>query len=260
MKNKLEAIERVINILDELREKCPWDKKQTNESLRVLTIEETFELSEAIVKNDTMNIKKELGDLLLHILFYTKIAEEKELFTLTDVCNALSEKLIYRHPHIYGDVTANTATEVKQNWELLKMKEKEGNKTILSGVPTTLPSIIKAHRIQDKVRSVGFDWNQKEDVWLKVQEEIQEFNNEISTMNKEKMEGEFGDVFFSLINAARLYKINPDNALERTNQKFIKRFTYLENYAKENGMELDKMSLEEMEKIWNIAKSETKNL
>ncbi len=254
MKEKLAAIENVITILDELRVKCPWDKKQTNETLRILTIEETYELSDAIVQGSPVQIKKELGDLLLHILFYAKIGEEEQNFTLTDVCNSLAEKLIYRHPHIFGDVEANTSAEVAHIWEKIKLKEKDGNKTILSGVPASLPSMIKAHRIQDKARSAGFDWEQKEDVWTKVQEEIAEFSHEIAALDKDKMENEFGDVFFSLINAARLYKINPDNALEKTNQKFIKRFTFLEQYAKDNGMELESMSLLEMEDIWQKAK------
>lgn len=256
MKKKLEAVENVIHILDELRVKCPWDKKQTNETIRVLTIEETYELSDAILQGNNQQIKKELGDLLLHILFYAKIGEEKSAFTLKDICDALAEKLIYRHPHIFGTEQAQTSQEVEKNWEKLKLKEKEGNKTILSGVPSSLPSIIKAHRIQDKARSAGFDWEKKEDVWKKVQEEISELTVEIDSMNKEKMEKEFGDVFFSLINAARLYKINPDNALEHTNKKFIQRFTYLEEYAKQHEIALSDMPLAKMEEIWQLAKKE----
>ena len=256
MKENLDALENVISILNELREKCPWDKKQTNETLRVLTIEETYELSDAILLGNNQQIKKELGDLLLHVLFYTKIGEEKAAFTFKDICDSLAEKLIFRHPHIFGNEEANTSQQVEHNWEQLKLKEKEGNKTILSGVPSSLPSIIKAHRIQDKARSAGFDWEQKEDVWKKVQEEIAELSHEIATLDKDKMEKEFGDVFFSLINAARLYKINPDNALEHTNKKFIQRFTYLEQYAKINGMKLSDMPLAKMEEIWQLAKKE----
>jgi XTP/dITP diphosphohydrolase len=213
-------------------------------------------LSDAILQGNNQQIKKELGDLLLHILFYAKIGEEKSAFTLKDICDALAEKLIYRHPHIFGTEQAQTSQEVEKNWEKLKLKEKEGNKTILSGVPSSLPSIIKAHRIQDKARSAGFDWEKKEDVWKKVQEEISELTVEIDSMNKEKMEKEFGDVFFSLINAARLYKINPDNALEHTNKKFIQRFTYLEEYAKQHEIALSDMPLAKMEEIWQLAKKE----
>ena len=224
---KLEAFGRLLDIMDELRVKCPWDAKQTNESLRTNTIEETYELCEAIIKNDNQEIKKELGDVLLHIVFYSQIGQEKEAFDIADVCNSLCDKLIYRHPHVFGDDAAKTAGEVEQSWEQLKLKEKGGNKTVLEGVPASLPSIAKAHRIQDKARNAGFDWDQKEDVWTKVKEEINEVETEISQMNPDKMEAEFGDLFFSLINASRLYKVNPDNALERTNQKFIKRFNYI---------------------------------
>lgn len=252
---KMQAFGRLLDILDELREKCPWDKKQTNESLRTNTIEETYELCEAIIKNDNSEIKKELGDVLLHIVFYAKIAEEKGEFDIADVCNALCDKLVFRHPHVFASTEVETAGQVELNWEQIKLKEKGGNKTVLEGVPASLPSVAKAHRIQDKARNSGFDWNQKEDVWDKVQEEMDELKQEISSMNNEKMEEEFGDLFFSLINAARLYKINPDNALERTNQKFIFRFNYMEQKAKERGQSLKNMSLEEMESLWQEAKT-----
>lgn len=251
---KLEAFGRLLDIMDELRVKCPWDAKQTNESLRTNTIEETYELCEAIIKNDNQEIKKELGDVLLHIVFYSQIGQEKEAFDIADVCNSLCDKLIYRHPHVFGDDAAKTAGEVEQSWEQLKLKEKGGNKTVLEGVPASLPSIAKAHRIQDKARNAGFDWNQKEDVWTKVKEEINEVETEISQMNSDKMEAEFGDLFFSLINASRLYKVNPDNALERTNQKFIKRFNYIEQKAKEQGRNLKDMTLAEMDTLWEEAK------
>jgi XTP/dITP diphosphohydrolase len=251
---KMQAFGRLLDILDELRVKCPWDKKQTNESLRTNTIEETYELCEAIIKNDISGIKKELGDVLLHIIFYAKIAEEKAQFDVADVCNALCDKLIFRHPHVFGTDKAETAGQVEQNWEQIKLKEKGGNKTVLEGVPASLPSVAKAHRIQDKARNAGFDWNQKEDVWEKVREEFLELKEEIAFMDKNKMEDEFGDLFFSLINAARLYKINPDNALERTNQKFIYRFNYMEQKAGEQGRLLKDMTLDEMEELWQEAK------
>jgi len=251
---KMQAFGRLLDILDELREKCPWDKKQTNESLRTNTIEETYELCEAIIKNEIPEIKKELGDVLLHIIFYAKIAEEKEQFDIADVCNSLCDKLIFRHPHVFGNEEAENAKQVEENWEQIKLKEKGGNKTVLEGVPASLPSIAKAHRIQDKARNAGFDWEKKEDVWEKVQEEFLELKDEIASLNKEQMENEFGDLFFSLINAARLYKINPDNALERTNQKFIYRFSYMEQKAKEQGKTLNEMTLDEMEKLWQKAK------
>lgn len=251
---KLEAFGRLLDIMDELRIKCPWDAKQTNESLRTNTIEETYELCEAIIKNDNQEIKKELGDVLLHIVFYSKLGEEKEAFDVADVCNSLCDKLIFRHPHVFGDDAARTAGEVEQSWEQLKLKEKGGNKTVLEGVPASLPSIAKAHRIQDKARNAGFDWDKKEDVWNKVQEEVKELETEIKNMDADKMESEFGDLFFSLINAARLYKVNPDNALERTNQKFIKRFNYIEQEAKKAGKNLKDMSLSEMDKLWEEAK------
>lgn len=250
----MQAFGRLLDILDELREKCPWDKKQTNESLRTNTIEETYELCEAIIKNDVSEIKKELGDLLLHIVFYAKIADEKKQFDMADVCNTLCDKLIFRHPHVFGSVEAETAGQVEQNWEQIKLQEKGGNKTVLDGVPASLPSMAKAHRIQDKARNAGFDWEQKEDVWEKVEEELNELKQEIRVMDKDKIEAEFGDLFFSMINAARLYKINPDNALERTNQKFICRFNYIEQKANESGKSLKEMTLEEMEAFWQEAK------
>lgn len=263
---KMEAFGRLLDVMDELREKCPWDKKQTNESLRPNTIEETYELCDALIKNDSINICKELGDVLLHIVFYSKIGEEKGYFDIADVCNKLCDKLIFRHPHVYGDVQANTANEVLQTWEQIKTKEKDGNKTVLSGVPDALPSLVKAYRIQDKARNVGFDWEERRDVWKKVKEEISEFEAEIETLYsqaeteeakeaaKQHATEEFGDVMFSLINAARLYKINPDNALEHTNQKFIHRFNYVEAKAKEKGQDLKDLTLEEMDMYWNEAK------
>lgn len=251
---KMEAFGRLLDIMDELRVKCPWDAKQTNESLRTNTIEEVYELCEAIIQNSDEAIKKELGDVLLHVVFYAKIGEEKGTFDVADVCHALCDKLIYRHPHVFGDDAAKTAGEVEKSWEQLKLKEKGGNKTILEGVPASLPSIAKAHRIQDKARNAGFDWENKEDVWDKVSEELQELKNEISKMDQDKTEAEFGDMFFSLINAARLYKVNPDNALERTNQKFIRRFNYIEQEAKKQNKNLKDMTLAEMDALWNQAK------
>ncbi|MDY3069241.1 MAG: nucleoside triphosphate pyrophosphohydrolase [Parabacteroides sp.] len=252
---KMEAFGQLLDVLDELRVKCPWDREQTNESLRTNTIEETFELCEALMNEDNTNIKKELGDLLLHIVFYAKIGEEKNAFDIKDVCDSLCQKLIYRHPHVFGDVEAKTAGKVEQNWEELKLKEKGGNKTVLEGVAKHLPSLVKAHRIQDKARNVGFDWEKKEDVWDKVNEELNELKAEINNMDSDKMEAEFGDFFFSIINAARLYKINPDNALERTNQKFIRRFNYVEEHTIKQGKSLKEMSLQEMDKLWNEAKA-----
>ncbi len=251
---KMEAFGRLLDIMDELRVKCPWDAKQTNESLRTNTIEEVYELCEAIIQNSDEAIKKELGDVLLHVVFYAKIGEEKGTFDVADVCHALCDKLIYRHPHVFGDDAAKTAGEVEKSWEQLKLKEKGGNKTILEGVPASLPSIAKAHRIQDKARNAGFDWENREDVWDKVSEELQELKNEISKMDEDKTEAEFGDMFFSLINAARLYKVNPDNALERTNQKFIRRFNYIEQEAKKQNKNLKDMTLAEMDAFWNQAK------
>lgn len=251
---KMEAFGRLLDIMDELRVKCPWDAKQTNESLRTNTIEEVYELCEAIIQNSDEAIKKELGDVLLHVVFYAKIGEEKGTFDVADVCHSLCDKLIYRHPHVFGDDAAKTAGEVEKSWEQLKLKEKGGNKTIFEGVPASLPSIAKAHRIQDKARNAGFDWENREDVWDKVSEELQELKNEISKMDEDKTEAEFGDMFFSLINAARLYKVNPDNALERTNQKFIRRFNYIEQEAKKQNKNLKDMTLAEMDALWNQAK------
>lgn len=251
---KLEAFGRLLDVMDELREKCPWDHVQTNESLRANTIEETYELADAILQNDNEEIKKELGDLLLHIVFYSKIGEEGEAFDIADVCHGICEKLIYRHPHVFGSAEAGTAQHVEKSWEQLKLKEKGGNKTVLEGVPTSLPSMVKAYRIQDKARNSGFDWNERSDVWDKVNEELGELKAEIEAMANDRMEAEFGDLIFSIINAARLYKINPDNALERTNLKFISRFNYMEQKVKEQGKTLKEMRLEEMEEIWQQAK------
>ncbi len=251
---KMEAFGRFLDILDELRVKCPWDKKQTNESLRTNTIEETYELCDAIIKNDNDAIKKELGDVLLHIAFYAKIGEEKGAFDMADVCNALCDKLIYRHPHVFGTAHVNGAAQVEQSWEQLKLKEKGGNKTVLEGVPDALPAMVKAHRIQDKARNVGFDWKEREQVWDKVAEELGELKAEIAKMDTDNMEAEFGDLLFSVINAARLYKLNPENALERTNQKFIRRFNYLEEQTISKGHSLKDMTLAEMDVIWDEAK------
>lgn len=252
---QMKSFGRLLDVLDELREKCPWDRKQTNESLRPNTIEEVYELCDALVQNDKKNICKELGDVLLHVVFYAKIGSETGDFDIKDVCDKLCDKLIFRHPHVFGEVKADTAEKVSENWEQIKLKEKDGNKSVLSGVPAALPSLIKAYRIQDKARNVGFDWEDREDVWKKVKEEITEFEAEVGTMDKEKAEAEFGDVMFSLINAARLYKINPDNALERTNQKFIRRFNYLEEHTIKAGRNLNDMTLSEMDALWNEAKS-----
>lgn len=260
---KLEAFGRLLDVLDELREKCPWDRKQTNESLRPNTIEETYELCDALMHNDKKNICKELGDVLLHVAFYAKIGSETGDFDMADVCNQLCDKLIFRHPHVFPLATdsASTATgtlspqQVSEQWELLKQKERDGNRSVLGGVPASLPSLIKAYRIQDKARNVGFDWEDRPQVWDKVKEEIREFEAEVESMNQEKAEAELGDVLFSLINAARLYGINPDNALERTNQKFIRRFGYLEAHTLKQGRELKDMTLAEMDKIWNEAKA-----
>jgi tetrapyrrole methylase family protein / MazG family protein len=259
-KEKLEQFQRLLEIMTELRAKCPWDKEQTFESLRTLTIEETYELADAIIKNDKKEIRKELGDILLHIVFYSEMGSETFDFDIYDVCQGLCEKLIYRHPHIFADATAENSEAVMQNWEQLKLKEKGGNKSVLSGVPTSLPALIKAHRIQDKARSVGFDWEEREQVWGKVQEEIDEFKAEVAAMDKDKMEAEFGDMLFSLINAARLYDINPENALERTNRKFISRFNYLESKTITQGIDLKAMSLVDMDVIWEEAKRIEKDL
>ena len=253
---KLQEFERLLEIMTELRAKCPWDKEQTFDSLRIQTIEETYELVDAIIKKEMPSIRKELGDLLLHVVFYAQMGSETNDFDIYDVCKSLNEKLIYRHPHVFGEVEANNAKTVEQNWEQLKLKEKGGNKTVLSGVPDALPALIKAHRIQDKARSVGFDWEEREQVWGKVQEEIDEFKVEVAAMDKDKMEAEFGDMLFSLINAARLYDINPENALERTNRKFISRFNYLESKTLTVGKNLKDMTLAEMDVIWDEAKKE----
>jgi XTP/dITP diphosphohydrolase len=252
---KMEAFGRLLDIMDELREKCPWDRVQTNESLRANTIEETYELIEAILSNDNDEIKKELGDLLLHVVFYAKIGEEKQAFDVADVCNAICDKLIFRHPHVFGDKSADSASMVEKSWEQIKLKENGGNKTVLEGVPESLPSMIKAYRIQDKARNAGFDWNKRHDVWDKVKEELGELEVEIEKMEVDRMEAEFGDLLFSIINAARLYKVNPDNALERTNRKFMFRFNYMEKKVKAQGHSLKGMPLEKMEEIWLEAKS-----
>ena len=252
---ELQAFERLLDIMDDLREKCPWDRKQTLESLRPNTIEETYELADAILDHDMHNIAKELGDLLLHVVFYAKIASETGDFDIADVCNMLCDKLVYRHPHVYGDVKAETAGQVVQNWEQLKRKEKDGNKTVLSGVPNSLPSLIKAYRMQDKARAVGFDWEKKEDVWDKVAEELAELRVELDGGSKERQEAELGDFIFSVVNAARLYHLNPDTALEHTNSKFKRRFTYVELRARESGRDLNDMSLAEMDALWEEAKA-----
>lgn len=252
---KLEAFGALLDVLDELRVKCPWDAKQTNQSLRPNTIEEAFELADALLKEDSTNIEKELGDVLLHIIFYAKIADEKEQFDIADVCNALREKLIFRHPHVFGDVTVNGSGEVVQNWEQLKLKEKGGNKSVLAGVPDALPSLIKAYRIQEKASNVGFDWDDAHQVWDKVKEEIAEVQAEIEKGNVADIEKEFGDLLFSIVNAARLYKVHPDNALDRTNRKFISRFNYVEAKAKEAGRNLKEMTLAEMDALWDEAKN-----
>ena len=253
---KLQAFGRLLDIMDDLREKCPWDRKQTNESLRPNTIEETYELADALIKNDKADICKELGDVLLHIVFYAKIGSETGDFDIADVCNQLCDKLIYRHPHVYGEVKANSVGEVLKNWEQLKVKEKGGNKRVLSGVPEALPSLIKAYRIQDKARGVGFDWDKREDVWDKVREELGELEAELQREDKQRSTEELGDFLFSVINAARLYKLNPDNALEMTNRKFISRFTYLEEHSIRIGKPLTEMTLAEMDAIWNEAKEQ----
>lgn len=276
---KLKAFGRMLDVVDTLREKCPWDRKQTNESLRPNTIEEVFELADAISKSDTHNICKELGDVLLHISFYSRIGSEIGDFDIADVCNALVDKLIFRHPHVYhpsqigapdpkplpyGEDEADnadgeevkTAQQVIQNWEQLKLKEKDGNKTVLSGVPNALPSLIKAYRIQDKARNVGFDWEDKGDVWAKVREELGELETELRNEDRDRSEAELGDFIFSVVNAARLYKLNPDNALERTNQKFTHRFNYIEAKAKAAGRNIKDLTLGEMDQLWNEAKAQ----
>jgi XTP/dITP diphosphohydrolase len=252
MKNKAKAFVRLVEIMDRLREECPWDKKQTIDSLRYLTIEEMYELSDAILDKNMDEIKKELGDLMLHIVFYSRIASEKKHFDITDVLNSISDKLIHRHPHIYGDVVANDVKQVKENWEKLKLKE--GKKSVLEGVPKSLPAIVKAYRIQEKVRGIGFDWQNKNQVWDKFQEEIKEFQREEEKNDTEKMEEEFGDVLFSLVNYSRFVNVNPEDALEKTNKKFIRRFQFMEQKIKEDGLDLSKLSFEQMNNFWNMAK------
>ena len=252
---KLEAFGKLLDVIDILRVKCPWDAKQTNESLRPNTIEETMELCDALINDDAVNIKKELGDVLMHILFYSVIANEKGQFDIADVCNAIREKLIYRHPHIFGETKVNSAEEVLQNWEALKLKEKGGNKTVLAGVPKSLPSIIKAERIQEKTSNVGFDWAKKEDVWDKVKEEISEVEQEMKRGDNVNTEKEFGDLLFSVINAARLYGVRADNALELTNITFTNRFNYIEQQALSQGKRVNELSLDEMDNLWNEAKN-----
>lgn len=256
---KIEALGRIIDTLNELRVKCPWDRKQTNESLRSNTIEEVYELCEALINDDVVNIKKELGDVLLHVLFYAKIGEEQGRFDIADVADALNSKLIFRHPHVFGDVNVSNSHEVEQNWEQIKLKEKGGNKTVLEGVPSALPAMIKANRIQEKAANVGFDWDEPRQVWDKVNEEIAELSYEIDQMDKSKMEDEMGDLFFSLINVSRIYGINPENALEKTNKKFINRFNYLEAKAKSLDKNLKEMTLAEMDEMWNEAKFNERN-
>jgi len=254
MKKELEAFNRLLEIMDELREKCPWDKKQTIESLRTLTIEETYELADAIIKNDFTELKKELGDLLLHIVFYAKIGSEKNEFDITDVINNINDKLVHRHPHVFGDIEVQDSREVEENWESIKMKEKDRDNSVLSGVPDSLPALVKANRVQQKVRGVGFDWEDRIQIWDKVNEELNELKDEIEAQDQEKIEAEFGDLFFSLINAARLYDIDPETALERTNKKFMKRFNFLEDQTLKKGISLKEMSLDEMNVIWEKAK------
>lgn len=248
------SFERLLDIMDELREKCPWDQKQTFESLRKLTIEEVYELGDAILRNDLKEIKKELGDLLLHIVFYAKIGSESNSFDIGDVTNNLIEKLIYRHPHVFGEITVKNAQEVEENWEALKLKEKDRSRRVLGGVPDSLPALVKANRIQEKARGVGFDWEEREQVWDKVKEELNEFEVEMHAEDQKNMELELGDLLFSLVNVARLYDIDPESALERTNQKFIRRFNYLETETLLKGKSLHSMSLEEMDVYWNEAK------
>lgn len=249
---QLQAFNRLLDIMDDLREKCPWDKKQTLQSLRHLTIEETYELGDAILDNNLKEVKKELGDLLLHIVFYAKIGSETQAFDIADVANEICDKLIHRHPHIYGDVVVADEEEVKRNWEKLKLKE--GKKSVLEGVPKGLPALVKASRVQDKAKGVGFDWEQPEQVWEKVQEELQELQEEVATGDQDRIESEFGDVLFSMINYARFLNINPEDALERTNKKFIKRFQYLEEKVNAMGKSLADMTLAEMDVYWNEAK------
>lgn len=269
LEKKKDAFARALGVMQTLRSDCPWDAKQNNESIRQNTIEETYELAEALIKGDAKEIQKECGDVLEQIFFYSMFAEEKGQFDMGDICNAMCDKLVFRHPHVFNPdgslisevgakngIEVNNPDEVSKLWEVVKQKEKDGNKTILSGIPGSLPALVKAYRIQDKARNAGFDWEKREDVWDKVKEEIGEFQQEVANMDKDKMEAEFGDLLFSLINAARLYKIKPDNALERTNQKFIRRFTYVETKAKEQGKMINDMTLSEMDELWNEAKKE----
>ena len=252
---KLKAFSRLLNIMDDLREQCPWDKKQTFESLRHLTIEETYELGDAILKNDLLEIKKELGDLLLHIIFYAKLGSEENAFDIADVTNEICEKLIHRHPHIYGSISVEDENEVKKNWE--KMKLKEGKKSILEGVPNTLPALVKSQRVQEKAAGVGFDWDNKKQVWDKFKEELKELDQALDSKKEDAIEDEFGDVLFSLINYARFIKVNPESALERTNKKFIKRFQHIESMAKKSNRSIENLTLVEMESYWNQAKNQS---
>ena len=252
---RLAALGKVIDTLDILRVRCPWDAKQTNESLRPNTIEEVYELAQALVNDDTADLKKELGDVLLHILFYSKIADEKGQFDIADVANALNDKLVFRHPHVFGEVKVGDAHDVETNWEKIKLKEKGGNRTVLAGVPDALPALIKSFRIQEKAANVGFDWEKREDVWEKVKEEIGEVSDAISVGKQDEIEAEFGDLLFSIVNAARLYGVNPENALEHTNRKFIKRFNHIEKSAIDAGRKISDLTLDEMETLWCEAKN-----
>ncbi len=252
---KLEAFGKLLDIMDELREKCPWDREQTLESLRNLTIEETYELADAIIENDLDEIRTELGDIMLHIVFYAKIGAEKKSFDIKDVLDAVNTKLVYRHPHVFGDREVSGTGEVISNWEELKLKENNGNKRVLGGVPNSLPALIKAHRVQDKARAVGFDWANRDDIWQKVEEEIEEVRHEIAGGDPVRMEKEFGDLLFSVVNAARLFGIEPESALERTNKKFISRFNYIEEQARQKSVPLKELGLTEMDKLWEEAKS-----
>lgn len=254
---QLEALGRIIDTLNILRVKCPWDAKQTNESLRPNTIEEVYELAQALFDNDPVNIRKELGDVLLHVLFYAKIASEKEQFDIADVADALNEKLIFRHPHVFGEVHADTADQVAHNWEEIKLREKGGNRSVLAGVPAALPALVKAFRIQEKASNVGFDWPEREQVWDKVAEERAEVDEAIARGDADEIEAEFGDLLFSVINAARLYGVNPENALERTNRKFISRFTRMEECAAQGGHKINDLTLDQMEALWQSAKNST---
>lgn len=252
LETKLKGFKELLRIMDELREKCPWDREQTLESLRNLTIEETYELADAILENNLVEIKKELGDLLLHIVFYSKIGEEKNAFDIADVLDGINKKLVFRHPHVFGDIQVSNSNEVVENWE--EIKRKEGHRSVLSGVPHSLPAMIKANRVQEKVKAVGFDWDEKEQIWEKIREELGELEEAIGEKNEEETEKEFGDLLFSIINASRLYKVDPENALEKTNRKFIKRFRYLEKETLHKGKELKEMTLDEMNEIWEEAK------